>query len=247
MKHLFSCFYFFFFVKHEREAFVFSPEASVGSLSPIPNLVIPQKNMAPALLAQLPAQCGPHRRSRLPSPPTPCTPGLLIHSSLGGLVLCGLENLCSQRSLEPVPLASPRTLQGTQERQQMHFCLNHALFCVTLTEIVPWLIIGRAEIKTQIDLCSFFSNVPPGSPSWQRSSKEDELKVPYSILGTCTGANTFAFPRHALAPRLRTRSDLCLGWLNRCARIKRCGYLLPRQHNGGGNQHIFLLWNCYWS
>lgn len=159
MKHLFCCFYFFFFffVKQEREAFVFSPEASVGSLSPIPNLVIPQKNMAPALLAQLPAQCGPHRRSR--------PPGLLIHGSLGGLVLCGLENLCSQRSLEPVPLASPRTLQGTQERQQMHFCLNHALFCVTLTEIVPWLIIGRAEIKTQIDLCSFFSNVPPGSPS----------------------------------------------------------------------------------
>lgn len=146
VKHLFCCFYFFFFfVKQEREAFVFSPEASVGSLSPIPNSVIPQKKHGACPAGSAPGtQCGPHRRSR--------PPGLLIHGSLGGLVLCGLENLCSQLSLEPVPLASPRTLQGTQERQQMHFCLNHALFCVTLTEIVPWLIIGRAEIKTQIDL-----------------------------------------------------------------------------------------------
>lgn len=40
--------------------------------------------------------------------------GLLTHSFLGGLVLCGSENCSSQLSLEPGPLASPRILQATE-------------------------------------------------------------------------------------------------------------------------------------
>lgn len=74
------------------------------------------------------------------------------------------------------------------------------------------------------DLCSFFYSVLLESLSWLRSSKKKELKVPCSILGTCTGNEMFVFLCHFLCPLSHTCCHHYVGWFNHYSGAKYCGY-----------------------